>query len=223
MRRKCFQAIYHGWHLTSGHPWAVINEAITSSFFSIIKTFCLKPLFEMAEPISFTWGLHVMLSLFDRGRIRSRKVNLCFWRHWTNCFTLDVIRHYAVEVPRCFEHSQFFFRVINILNFAPQKNAFHFFLAMGKYSGVKWVFTRESIDRNYKWKENIEGRGTRMWEAMATGLEGAPISDLISCLAPLLSTAQLHTQMEEGMHRNISLKEVFRDRGYWMFNIGSPI
>ena len=24
---------------------------------------------------------------------------------------------------------------------------------MGKYSGVKWVFTRESIDRNYKWKE----------------------------------------------------------------------
>ena len=72
-------------------------------------------------------------------------------------------------------------------------------------------------------KRNIEGWGTRMWEAMATGLEGAPIFDLISCLAPLLSTAQLHTQMEEGMHRNISLKEVFRDRGYWMFNIGSPI
>ena len=178
MRRKCFQAIYHGWHLTSGHPWAVINEAITSSFFSIIKTFCLKPLFEMAEPISFTWGLHVMLSLFDRGRIRSRKVNLCFWRHWTNCFTLDVIRHYAVEVPRCFEHSQFFFRVINILNFAPQKMLFIFFLPWENIPGLN-EFSRESQLTEITSEKKYWGlRGTRMWEAMATGLEGAPISDL---------------------------------------------
>ena len=177
----------------------------------------------MAEPISFTWGLHVMLSLFDRGRIRSRKVNLCFWRHWANCFTLDVIRHYAVEVPRCFEHSQFFFRVINILNFAPQKMLFIFFLPWENIPGLN-EFSRESqlteitSEKKYWGLRDSNVRSNGNWARRCPDFWPGFLAT-----APLLSTAQLHTQMEEGMHRNISLKEVFRDRGYWMFNIGSPI